>query len=178
MKRSIFIILLFLSGFASHANAEGGDQYWLLKAGVSFFNNADKPDSMRALNISYGYRFINNFAAEIDYQQTLSGGDYNNTDTGKKGDYSYKLGSIGVAYRYVFYERLYFRGKLAVAYGEEKLTVETQDDTTDSTTNLTGSLALGVLAGDLVGSSLTLELEYRQLSSDLSAVMLGANVTF
>jgi len=183
MGRSFIILLFMLFGLASPVNAENGDQYWLFKAGASWLDNADKPDYLQALNITYGYGLSKSIAAEIDYQQSAGGGKYANETNAETGKYAYKLASIGAAYRYVFYERLYFRGKVAVAYGEEQATrTNTVNNVTRSETeelfNLAGGLALGVLAGDIIGSSFTLELEYIRQSDTLSSVLLGANLTF
>jgi len=179
MRRSIFILFLLLSGVVGQAQAENGDQYWMAKAGLSFFDKSDSPDSMQAINVSYGYGITKSIAAELDYQQSIGGGGYSKDAISEKGEYSYKLASVGAAYRYVFYESLYFRGKLALGFGNEERTSDLPDASeTSDLTNLSGSLALGALAGDIVGSSLTLELEYTQHSTDLSSVMLGANVTF
>ena len=177
MRRSLIVVFFTLFGLAGQASAEGGDQYWMFKAGLSWFNNSDKPDNMKALNLTYGYGITTRITAELDYQQSADGGAYKN-DNGEEGKYAYKMGSIGAAYRYVFYESLYFRGKLALAYGNEERTSNLVDTDTSDVTNVTGSLALGLLAGDVIGSSLTLELEYLQQSSDLNSVLLGANITF
>ncbi|MDH5257794.1 MAG: outer membrane beta-barrel protein [Gammaproteobacteria bacterium] len=180
MRRSIFIMCLLLSAISGQANAENGDQYWMVKAGLSWFDYSDSPDAMTAANITYGYGVTKNIAAELDYQQSIGGGEYSKVvgaDT-EKGEFAYKLFSVGAAYRHVFYESLYFRGKVAFAFGDEERTSSLIKNDTSDVTNLTGSLALGALAGDVVGSSLTLELEYIQQSSELSSLMLGANVTF
>jgi len=180
MSRSIVIIFLILSGISSQANAESGDQYWMAKAGLSWLNKSDKPDTLKALNLTYGYGVTEGIAVELDYQQSAGGGSYSTVSgtTTEKGAYSYKLGSIGAAYRYVFYESLYFRGKLALAYGENRRTSNLIKTDYSEVANLTGSLALGILAGDIVGSSFTVELEYRQQSESLKSALLGFNLTF
>jgi len=178
MKRSIFVLVVLAFGFVSSANAEKGDQYWMLKAGLSFIDNSDSPDAIQSLNITYGYGITKAIAAEVDYQHSLGGGGYDNTDTNQKGEYSFNLMSIGAAYRHVFYEQLYARGKIAFAFGNDERTIEGTDAKTGEPSGVAGSLALGVLAGNVVGSSLTLELEYLKQPGDLSSILLGANVTF
>jgi len=179
MRRSISVVFLLLFGMAGQANAEMGDQYWMAKAGLSWFDYSDKPESMQAINVTYGYGVTKAIAAEVDYQQSVGGGAYSKAGGIEKGEYSYKLFSLGAAYRHVFYESLYVRGKLAFAFGdEERTSSEPNNNATDDVLNFSGGLALGALAGDVIGSSLTLELEYIQQSSSLSSVMLGANVTF
>ena len=179
MRRSIVILFLILLGMTSQAYAERGDQYWMAKAGVSFFDEKESPDYMQALNLTYGYGLTKAIAAELDYQQSVGGGKYTVSSTGETGKFSYKLVTIGAAYRHVFYERLYFRGKAAFGFGdEERNSSDPANDDTSDVKNLTAGLALGVLAGDIIGSSLTLELEYIQQADTLSSVMLGANLTF
>ena len=180
MRRSIVILFLMLSGMAGQANAERGDQYWMAKAGVTIFDHEDSPDILQAVNFTYGYGITSAIAAEVDYQQSIGGGGYSKTagSQPEKGEFSYKLASVGAAYRYVFYESLYFRAKAAFAFGDEERTSSIASTNTSDVTNLTGSLALGALAGDVIGSSLTLELEYIKQSKSLSSFMLGANVTF
>lgn len=180
MRRSIFILFFILATIATQANAENGDQYWMIKAGATWFDKADKPDSLQALNVTYGYGLSKSFAVEVDFQQSAGGGKYSTIENGnaEKGTYSYNMGSIGAAYRYVFYERLYFRGKAAFAYGAEMRTNSLTGTATADVQSLTGSLALGLLAGNIIGSSLTLELEYIKQSDTLSSAMLGANLTF
>ncbi|MDH3327246.1 MAG: hypothetical protein OEM38_11080 [Gammaproteobacteria bacterium] len=185
MRRSIFFTFLMLFGLAGQANAENGDQYWMAKAGLSWFDNIDGPDSMNALNVTYGYGLTKSLSAELDYQQSIGGGGYSKVSDAEteKGEYSYQLVSVGGAYRHVFYESLYFKGKLAFAFGDETRTSsflgsDVTNDATSDVTNLTGGLALGLLAGNVVGSSFTLELGYIKQSSSLSSVMLGANATF
>ncbi len=180
MKRSLVILFLMLSAVVSQVNAGNGDQYWMAKAGVSWLEKTDKPDMLQVLNVTYGYGLSESVALELDYQQSVAGGEYSRTvgGTAEIGAFAYKLGSIGAAYRYVFYERLYFRGKAAFAYGLEERTSSLGGTLSADVTNLTGSLAIGILAGSVMGSSLTLELEYLQQSSVLNSTMLGANLTF
>jgi len=179
MRGSLFIACLLMFGLTGHANAEKGDQYWMAKAGLSFFDKSqDEPDSLQAINFTYGYGLTKAIAAEVDYQQSVGGGAYKRSDNTEEGEFAYKLFSVGAAYRHVFYESLYFRGKLAFAFGDEERTSSLVATETSDVTNFSGALALGFLAGDVIGSSLTLELEYIQHSSALSSVLLGANVTF
>ena len=176
MRRSIIVLFLMLFGVVGQASAEKGDQYWMAKAGMTFFDHEDSPDYLQAVNFTYGYGLTAAIAAEVDYQQSIGGGKY--SLTGESGEFKYKLASIGAAYRHVFYERLYFRGKLAFAIGDEERTSSLVATSVGDVANVAGGLALGVLAGNVIGSSLTLELEYIKQSSSLSSVMLGVNLTF
>ena len=176
MRRSIVILFLMLFGIVGQASAERGDQYWMAKAGVTFFDHEDSPEYLQAVNFTYGYGVMKDIAAEIDYQQSVGGGKY--TLASESGEFKYKLMSLGAAYRKVFSERLYFRGKVAFAIGDEERTSSLVKSSVSDVANVSGGVALGMLAGNVVGSSLTLELEYIMQSSSLSSVMLGANLTF
>ena len=177
MKRTVLFAVLFLSIFTGQASAESGDQYWLADLGYMWKDAKDDPDALMILGLKYGYGLTEKLALEVDYTQSLSGGSYK-TDVDGDGEYSVWLLGANAAYRQVFMENFYFKGKLGLSYGEEKRTNSLDLTDKEDVTSITGGLGVGFLAGKVVGSSLTAEAELTMHDSDLMSFTVGANVTF
>jgi len=178
MKRTVLFAVLFLSTISSQALAERGDHYWLADLGLMMVDNSDNPDNLTILGLKYGYGLTERLALETDYTMSLSGGAYEDKDINEDGEYSVWLLGVNAAYRQVFMENFYFKGKLGLSYGEQKRTNSEVSTEKEDVTSITGGLGVGFLAGKVVGSSLTAEAELTMHDSDLMSFTVGANVTF
>jgi len=181
MKRiALIVVLVFLS--IGQAQAEKGDQYYLANLAYTLVDESADPDPLMLVSLSYGYGLSQKWALEVDYTQSFSGGEYKETDTvtntTNEGEYSLWALSVNAAYRHLFKDVFYFKGKIGYTYGEDELT-RSEDSTKSSEINsLSGALGVGYLAGNVVGSSLTLELMLAKQSENLTSIMIGANATF
>ncbi len=179
MKRiALFVGLVFL--FVGQAQAEKGDQYYLANLAYSLVDISADPDPLMLVSLSYGYGLSQKWALEVDYTQSFSGGEYKETDTGTntKGEYSLWALSVNAAYRHLFKDVFYFKGKIGYTYGESELTRSEDSTKSKELNSLAGALGVGYLAGNVIGSSLTLELMLAKQSEDLTSIMIGANATF
>ena len=185
MKR-LLVLFFVLTSAASTAHAENGDQYWFAHAGLLFDDKSEKPDALTMLGLTYGYGITEKIAMEIDYNHSLTGGGYSKTlpapvngNSTEDGKYSLWMLSANAVYRHLLLESLYFKGKLGFTYGKEERTSNIPQNADKQTlTSVDGGLGIGYLAGAVIGSSLTIELEYTIHKQDLMSLMLGANITF
>ena len=176
MKRTVILLCVLVFSSIGQAQAEMGDHFYLLKGGLMWADSADKPDSLTTLGLTYGYGLTERFSLEIDYDRTISGGAYTRTG-GSKGEYKYWLASADFAYRHLVYKGIYLKAKAGYMYGNEAVTNDAGDQD-DTIQGLNGSLGLGYLAGDVLGSSTTIELSYTWHKQDITSAMLGINLTF
>lgn len=181
------VLMLLALGFSSSAQA--GEPYWLVDLGLLFKSDSTyEPDMLTAASVRYGYGFNANLAFEVDYTHTLSGGAFERdvstltgfgTDTTETGEFSVWMTSLGFVYRHLLGQSFYIKGKLAYNYSEEE---RTSSAAGQGDYSVNDSIALGLgggfLLGEVVGSSLTIELDYRFFGNDYSGFMLGANATF
>ena len=180
MKRVALIVSLLLM-FAGQAQAEKGDQYYLLNLGYTFKDATLDPDPIILASFSYGYGLNQKWALEFDYFRSVSGGAYKDEQGSSPvtGDYSIWAVSANAAFRHLFNDSLYFKGKIGYTYGEDEFTSSEEGGGEKAKLgSLSGGLGIGYLAGAAVGSSLTLELMLAKQASDLFTPMLGVNVTF
>ena len=178
MKRIALIIGLVFLG-VGQVHAEKGEHYYLGNVGYMFKEISESPDPLMVLAFTYGYGINSNWALEMDYMQSISGGGYKTSGTPEaEGEYSLWAFTGNVAYRHLFKEVFYFKGKLGFTYGEDKLTSSLVGDDKKELTALSAAGGVGYLAGDILGSSLTLELMITKPSGDLTGIMVGANATF
>ncbi|MDX1811199.1 MAG: hypothetical protein R3240_04580 [Gammaproteobacteria bacterium] len=190
MKRTGFAIGLILSGcLALVSRAEAGEQYWMADVGLLWnLDNTYEPDMMQLFSITYGYGFNASWAAEIDYKQTFGGGKFsrsvstNNTgftSSPETGKFSLWMSSASLVYRHMLNEQFYARGDLAFNYREEKRTSSQAGKGDFSVVNdFTIGGGVGMLLGNVIGSSLTVEADFTYYNSDLMGLMIGANATF
>jgi len=182
MKRiALLVVLVFL--FIGQAQAEKGGHYYLANLGYAFVDVSGDPDPLMLASLSYGYGFSQKWALEVDYTQSFSGGEYENSDGGTppiitKGEYSLWALSVNAAYRHLFKDVFYFKGKIGYTYGDSELTSSEDSTKSKEINSLSGALGVGYLAGAVVGSALTLELMLAKQTEDLTSIMIGANVTF
>jgi len=184
MKRLI-ILLSILFSMSTLTIAKAGEHYWLIDAGMLWNDKSEKPDGSVLAGLSYGYGFNANWAVEFDYKQTVSGGEYSHTITPvnavdkESGEFSVWILSSNIAYRHLLMDSLYMKGKLGFNFGEEERTsnISSREKKTDIS-SFNAALGAGFLAGDVIGSSLTVELEFAIHQEDLMSFMLGANATF
>lgn len=177
-----FLTLLVISTFSQ---AEAGEPYWMLGLGALWKSDSTyDPDMLQAASITYGYGFNEHWAVELDYLQSFGGGEFSRRDStltsGKEtGEYSTWMSSLGINYRHLINDTFYLKGQAAYNYVEEERT-SSEAGMGDYSVEHSGLIGLGggVLLGDVVGSSLTLELDYTYYFNDLMGLMIGVNATF
>lgn len=183
ISRFLFIFSLILP------TAQAGEHFWFADLGVQWKNdNTYDPDLIQSLGLTYGYGLNTNWAIEIDYLQSIGGGSYerdvsnligfegNETESGELTLWS---SAISINFRQIMAESLYFKGRLGYNYSEEERTssVAGKGSFNDEHSYVI-SIGGGFLAGELVGSSTTFELEYSFFGNKYSGLMFGANLTF
>jgi len=183
MKRIALIVsLMFL--LIGQAQAESGDQYYLVNLGYTQKDISEKPDPLILASLSYGYGLTQKWAVEVDYAQSISGGGLTKEITPTEsvdGDYSVWFMTLGAAYRHIFLDTFYFKGKAGFTFGEDELKFNDNtavDNDKKSIEAFSGGLGVGYLAGDVIGSSVTVEAGLVMHSQDLMSLMIGANATF
>ncbi len=180
------LLSLVLSVFC--AQTQAGQSYWMVDAGIQFKDdNTYDPDFLQALGLTYGYGLDAHWSVEIDYNRSFGGGSYSRdvsgvsgfTEMTETGEYTLWIAALGVSYRQLFTERFYLKAKLASSYSEEKRSSSTAGQ---ADFNAEGGVAFGLggglLLGEMVGSSFTLEVDYTLYSNDYSGFSVGVNVTF
>ena len=184
MRRVLPLVsILFCIIFTPQLKA--GEHYWLVDTGIASINKSESPGPAFLVGLSYGYGFNKNWAMEFNYNQTVAGGSYSNdlqfpvnTKNTEKGKYQLQLFSSNAVYHHLITDNLYLKGKLGFTFGEEKRTSDIGNGKTSSVNAINGAIGGGYLAGPVIGSSLTVEMELAMLKQDTFALMLGANATF
>lgn len=177
-----FIVLMIVSMFS---RAEAGEQYWMADLGVQWnLDSSFDADMLQVASLTYGYGLSSDWAVELEYLQSIGGGAYsrdvtiNSAPATEKGEFSLWMTSLGMNYRHLFGDTVYLKAKLAYNYTELDRTSSTNSGDLEPLHNLEMGLGAGFLFGDVIGSSLTAELEYTIYNADLMGLMLGVNATF